>query len=361
MILNGRTILMEFQKGWRGFMIFILIVVIVAGGMAQLFPAISETFEEDKLEGGDLVHLETEEDVIYLSWVRVDVAQEYVVIEDRASHMATSWEVNRTVENSTNIQRSEDDERYFAVIAIIDGERVPVGMTSTVERKDLLEEMMDTPYFRMFTAGRADLRMDEMEGFLSVEVFSWWILLVGVYLGYLSVKSITEDYEDSRMDIIFSTPLSRRQYIIEKFSALALFTLSMLVLSGLVLTVSVYSVGASEGLEFGTYFVSTVISWPMFLVIIAVSIFFAVLFKNSRAAVGAMFAVILVQYAFFMAGHMLESLEPILPLTIPYYWDYNAVLLDGVVHYWHPALLIVIAVSLIAGSIVLFEDSDIPV
>ncbi len=358
--MKGRTILMEFQKGWKGFTIFILIVVIVAGGMAQLFPAISETFEEDKLEGEELVHLETEEDIIHLSWVRVDEAQEYVVIEDRASHMATSWEVNRTDENSTVIQRSEDEERYFAVIAVIDDEKVPVGMASTVERKDILEEMMDTPYFRMFTAGRPDLRMDEMEGFLSVEVYSWWILLVGVYLSYLSVKSITDDYEESKMDIIFSTPLSRKQYLVEKFSALGIFILILLVLSGLILTLSVYFVGGSNGLDFGTYLVSILISWPMFLVIIAASMFFGVLFKSSRKAVGAAFTVILVQYALFMAGHMLETLEPVLPYTISYYWDYNSVLLDSMVNTWHLVILTVAALVLIGAAILLFEDSDIP-
>ncbi len=360
--MNLETLLIEFRKGWKGFTIFLLVVVLIVGGMAQLYPSVNESFEEDTegLEGERSVHLETEEDVFRLSWEEVDGAEEYVVIEDESAHMATSKEIKRLSSNTTVINRTEDSskDRYFAVIAVVEDSRVPVGTASTEETKDMFEEMMDTPYFRMFTAGRSDVRMDEIEGFLSVEVYSWWILLVGVYLSYLSVKSVTDDYEESRMDIIFSTPLSKRRYLMEKFSAYGIFSLLLVVVSGLVLTLSVYSVG--EGFRPDTFLLSLVISWPMLLVIVAVSMFFAVLTQSSKIAVGATFAVILVQYALFMAGHMLKSLKPILPFTICNYWDYNSVLLDGVFKPGHFVGLLLLTAVIFFGAVLIFAKEDIP-
>ncbi|MBS3781781.1 MAG: ABC transporter permease subunit [Candidatus Thermoplasmatota archaeon] len=365
--MDLKTMRMEFRKGWKGFTIFIFVVVLIVGGMAQLYPVVSETFEEEagELDGEESLELEflEEKNEFNLSWEKVEGAKEYIVLEDTKSHMATSSDIGNTTETYMTIPSEDNrDERYFGVVAVVEVEdeesRVPIGMASTVERKTPLEEMMETPYFRMFTAGREDMRIDEIEGYLSVELYSWWILLVGVYLSFLSVKSVTGDYEEGRMDIIFSTPLSRKEYLLQKFSALALFSLALVVLSGLILTLSVYSVG--EGFRLNPFLVSIVISWPMLLVIIAVSIFLAVLFKSSRMAVGATFAVILVQYALFMAGHMVESLESVLPFTISYYWDYNSVLLDGVVHLWDLVLLILVAFILFFGSLVLFENRDIP-
>ena len=98
----------------------------------------------------------------------------------------------------------------------------------------------------------------------------------------------------------------------------------------------------------------------MLLVIIAVSIFIAVITKSSRIAVGGSFAVILVQYSLFMAGHIVDSLEPVLPFTICHYWDYNSILLDGVLYPWHLILLSVVAVLLVAASCKIFGDTDIP-
>ncbi|MFP4142433.1 MAG: ABC transporter permease [Thermoplasmata archaeon] len=359
--MDFKTTMMELRKGWKGYTVFILIVMLISAGMAQFYPVVSETFEDGELEEGGQVSMKVleEEDSLYLEWDEVENAEGYIVLVDTRSNMATSEKIGTTTENNLTIQRERDDERYFGVVAVVGDSHVPVGMVSTVERKTPLEEMMETPYFQMFTAGREDLRMDEMEGYLSVELYSWWILLVGVYLSYLSVKSITGDYERGRMDIIFSTPLTRKNYLLQKFLALALFSLLLVSLSGIALVLSVYSVG--EGLMFNTFFISLLLSWPMLLVVIAVSMFFAVIFKNSRSAVSVSFAFILVQYALFMAGHMLEELEFVLPFTISHYWDYNSVLLDGVVHPLNLLLLLSVTLIISVFAFLLFEDSDIPV
>ncbi|MFW6040802.1 MAG: ABC transporter permease [Thermoplasmatota archaeon] len=359
--MNGKTMLMEFRKSWKGFTIFLIIVVLIAGGMAQLFPTVSEAFEEDadEFEGQEFVEVQVYEDTIHLYWDEIEGAEEYIIIEDRNHYMVTSWEVNRTSINYTYIPHLEDKVRYFAVIGVMnDSSKIPRGMASTEEPRDPIQELMDTPFYRMFTAGRADITFDDIEGFLSLELYSWWILLVGVYLGYISIKSITEDYEEGRMDIIFSTPLSRRQYLLEKFFALSLFNLAMLFLSGLSLMFVVRSLSESNG----TFLlISLVMSWPLFLVIIALSIFFSVLFKSSRMAVGATFGIILIQYALFMAGHMVESLESILPFTISYYWDYNSIILDNVISISNFLILMVLAILIFFSSILIFEKSDIPV
>ncbi len=363
---------MELRKGWKGFTVFILVVVLIAGGMAQLYPVVSETFEEGvgELEGEEHVRLEIREDSLYLEWEEIDPedfglegmeVEEYIVLEDTGSHMATSRPIGRTRATNitiTDVIISPEQERYYGVVAVVGEFRFPVGITSTVERKTPLEEMMETPYFQMFTAGREDLRMDEIEGFMAVELYSWWILLVGVYLSYLSVKSVTGDFEERRMDILFSTPLSRKEYLIQKFMALGLFSLLLVVLAGAVLVLSVYSLG--EGLML-SFFVSVVASWPMLLVIIAVSMFFAVVFKSSRGAIGASFGIILVQYALFMAGHMLEELKFVLPFTISNYWDYNAVLLDGVFKTGHFLGLFLLGLLVFTAAILIFEREDIPV
>ncbi|MFP4608724.1 MAG: ABC transporter permease [Candidatus Natronoplasma sp.] len=362
--MDFKTTWMELRKGWKGYTIFILIVVLISAGMAQLYPVVNETFEEDagQLEGEEHVSLKilVKEDALYLEWDEVENAEEYIVLEDTGAHMATSWKIGNTTENNMTISRENaSEDRYFGVVAVVGDSQIPVGIASTVESKTPFEEMMETPYFRMFTAGREEIRMDEIEGYLSVELYSWWILLAGVYLSYLSVKSITGDYEESRMDIIFSTPLTRKNYLLQKFLALALFSLLLVKLAGAALTLSVYLVG--EGLMFDTFFISLLISWPMLLVIIAMSMFFAVLFRDSRTSISASFAVILVNYALFMAGHMLEELRFVLPFTISHYWDYNSVLLEGTVHPLHLLGLGIASVVVVAGSLRLFERSDIPV
>jgi len=361
--MKGKIMLMEFRKGWKGFIIFIIVVTLVAAGYAQLYPSVMEDMEENKLVGAELVNIEIEGDGIHLSWTRVDGSidgsVEYRIVEDTNQYMPNPREIKSTPDNHTIIERNNDEDvRYFGVIARIDGTvEKPIGMASTEETVDPVEKLMDTPFVRLFSAGREDLSMADMEGFISVEVYSWWILLVGVYLAYLSVKSVTTDFEKDRLDVLLSSSVSRKGYLLEKFAALSLFVLIMHVIVGLMIMLSVYSVGESPDIA---YLIAMLIAVPMFMVIIAVSMFFAVLFKKSRTAVGVSFGVILVQFGLFATGHLVESLEPVHPFTISNYWDYNSVLLDGVVYPLHLVLLTAIAIIFLVASMKIFQEGDIP-
>ncbi|MEF8874626.1 MAG: ABC transporter permease subunit [Candidatus Thermoplasmatota archaeon] len=356
---TGKTMLMEIKNSWKGFLIFLLVIVLLIAGFAQAYPSFEDALD-DELEGADRVDVEVveEEDsvTVRLSWTGIEDAENYTLLVSRSPTIIVPMDRVEGIQNeSYNYtlpldEEGEVPERYFSVIAVKEWAEENdsselVGMQTNFERTSALEEVWGIDY-------------GNIQGFISVLWSMWWILLIGLYIGYISVNVITWDYEESRMDIIFSTPLSRRRYLLEKLSAYSLFSLLLVVVSGLVLTLSVYSAG--EGFRLNPFLVSIVISWPMLMVIVSVSMFFAVLFKNSRTAVGATFAVILVQYALFMAGNMLEALEPVLPWTISYYWDYNSVLLDGAVHPLHLLLLIAVAIVLSAFTILLFEDSDFP-
>ena len=63
-------------------------------------------------------------------------------------------------------------------------------------------------------------------------VFSLWFLPIGLYVGYKTASSITADFKEKRMDLIFSTPMSRQQYLLEKFASMAVYAV-LFVLIGL--------------------------------------------------------------------------------------------------------------------------------
>ena len=60
-----------------------------------------------------------------------------------------------------------------------------------------------------------------IEGFLAVEFYQFaWLLLVGLYLAYLSGESIAGDVASGRMDLTLSGPVPRRDVVVGKFLGL---------------------------------------------------------------------------------------------------------------------------------------------
>jgi len=359
--VKGRTFLFELRSRWKGLTIFLIIVILIMAGYVQIFPSISEPFDED-LEGAENVDIEVDEETgnISLDWghwegLESDPDYNYTVLVNYVPNMVqpiyrndSIVEPNFDFHPSMILEEDEEElELYFAVVGVKEDSREFIGMRSNVERTNPFEELMGTDW-------------TDIGDFIAMLYNMWFILLVGLYLAYVSVNSVTKDFEESRMDIIFSTPLSRRQYLLEKFSSLGFYTFVLLSLTAFAMVGSVYSLGELGKLSASTLFLSLIVSWPLFLVLITFGLLMAVYFKSSRTAVGMAFFFIFVQYAFHLVADMAETLEVVKPYTLISYWDHSSVLSEGVVNAFDVGLLLVLSALVFGLTVFVFERSDIP-
>jgi len=359
--VKGRTFLFELRSRWKGLTIFLIIVILLMAGYVQIFPSVSEPFEED-LEGAENLKIEVDEEtgMISLDWehwedMESDSNYNYTVLVNFIPNMVQPIYRNESIvepnyEFHPSMILEEDEEElelYFAVVGVKEDSREFIGMRSNVERTNVFEELMGTDW-------------TDIGDFIAMLYNMWFILLVGLYLAYVSVNSVTKDFEERRMDIIFSTPLSRRQYLLEKFSSLGFYTFVLLSLTALAMVGSVYSLGELGQLSASTVFLSLIVSWPLFLVLIAMSLLVAVYFKSSRTAVGMAFFFIFIQYAVHLVADMAETLELVKPYTLITYWDHSSVLSESVVSSFDVGLLLVLSVLVFGFAVMVFERSDIP-
>ncbi|MFW6083269.1 MAG: ABC transporter permease [Thermoplasmatota archaeon] len=355
----GSTFFMEFRKSWKGFSLFMIIILLTAGGFPQLFPAIQESQE---LEGSENVKLSIEEDIIHLSWKNLPNVSAYQVIEDNKSFMVTPNLVYQGIENETHITMNLNETQYFAVVAILNqtDERKLVGMATTAEGKSPFDEMMESSFYRSFTGGR-EMSMTDIKGFISLEFFSWWFLLAGLYIGYISVSSISRDFEEKRMDIIFSTPISRNRYLLEKFAALSVYSLLMVLLAGGAMIASINGLGLSSEVNTTYLMLALIGSWPILLIMAAAGILSSVYFVNSRSATGITLLFAFSQYVLQIISNMSSKYSEIRNYGILGYWDYNEILFDTLFSATDFIHMMILAGFIFTAAIYVFNKKDIPV
>ncbi|MFP4142434.1 MAG: ABC transporter permease [Thermoplasmata archaeon] len=353
----GRTMWMELKNSWKSFLLFAVVVLLFVAGYVQTYPSFSEAFEEE-LEGSENVDVDLlkGEDgaTVRLSWDGVEGTGEYSLLVGKNPNMMVPLDRVDNIENNSydyflQYEDGEIPERYFAVV-YEGGEsgRELVGFQTNFERTTAFEEIWGVDY-------------GEIEGFLSILWSTWWVLLIGLYISYVSVKMISRDYEENRMDILLSKPISRKQYLLEKFSVISIYTLFLLTMVGWVLIGTVYYVGELDSVSPVGLMLSSLLSWPVFLVMISVSILTTVFLESSRKAMGISFLFVLIQYGINMVGDMTESLEYVKPYTIINYWDYEAALYGKALGYFDTNFLLCLTALLVVLALVLFEKKDIPV
>lgn len=365
--MNPRIVLMELRTGWKGILVFTFIILLAAGGFPSFYPTIKESSVEE-LEGAEYLTIDVPRDrggLINLSWDPVPGAVMYRILEDNAStvqnKLSESLRNFTTAETILSVPYDFEEKHYFAVYYILDNNSEPIylGVTSTAAGETPFDTLLENPAYQGLAGGR-EISFLDIRGFLALEIFSWWVLLTGLYLAYRAVASVAEDYQEKRMDLIFSTPLSRRNYILGKFSSHLLVTLFICFVASAAMTGAVAAVGegdsADAGLIYGTIFASA----PMLLCIQAFGILGAVYFKTTRAGMGITFLFIFFQYALNIIASVSKSMQDAKYATIMYYWDYTGILLGDGINMGHFTLLTVLTVLFLILTIWVFERQDIP-
>lgn len=353
----GKVIFMEFRSGWKGFSILAFLILVLSLGMPQFYPPYRDSLITE-LEGAQNVSINVPEDGdITLSWEPVEGAS-YIVLEDIRSSMVTAEPIYMGNETMITFPKGFED-RFYAVMAVLDDEQVLVGIATTGKAKDPLAGFMNSPIYAGFTGGR-NLSMIELKGFITMEFFGFWWILAGLFIAYMSVSAITGDFEGKRMDLIFSTPISRGRYILEKFTTMSVVSLVVIVVATAGLIGGIASIELSSEFDSNTVFATLIGGLPLFMVIAAFGILTAVIFQKTKAGIGVTFAFVIGGFLLYTFGSYSESLEWMKSLSIMSYWDYHSVIFDGVFKMGDFIGLFIASFVTIGLAILIFKKKDIP-
>ncbi len=361
----GKVFFMEFRLGWKGFLVFTLLVMLIAAGIAGLYPTVRDSAIEE-LEGEEFLGLEPLDETgatFNLSWEPVEGALNYTVLEDNRSSMVTDDVIYEGTDLSivVTVDPNSTEPTYYAVLANINGsEPVLIGQISTgMNIDDPFAELINNPAYSGFTRGR-ELSFYDVKGFIAFEFFSWWWMLAGIFLGYISVSTVAGDFEQKRMDLIFSTPISRERYLLEKFLALSAFTAFVILVAAGSLASGIESIGMGDELSGGTILAALMTSLPMLMLIIAVGMLTGIRFQKTRIGMGITLLFIVIQFIIFSLSGFAASYEKLKYISMMNYWDYTGVIFDNTINAGHFVLLLVVSFVVLFIGMRVFKRMDIP-
>jgi ABC-2 type transport system permease protein len=362
-MMFGRIVYMELRTGWKGLLIFGLLVLIISAGIPMIFPTYRDSLIE-QLEGANKVKLELPDEhggMITLSWEPLEAATSYMVLEDNRSSMVTAKLKYMGNETSIAFEKDFEEKRYYAVMAVLDETSDPVliGIATTEKGEDPFQELLKNPVYAGFTGGR-NISMLEVKGFVVFEYYGWSWMLTGLFIAYLAVSVIASDFENKRMDVMLSAPISRRRYLLEKFTAMSVIALLIVLVEIAGLTWGLVSINALDEFSANAVLLSLIGSLPFLMVIAAVGVLTAVFFQKVRTGMGVTFAFVFAQFFLYTFGGFSKSLEWMKTIAVFKYWDYFSVIIDDVFKVGDFILLAVLSIVLIIISIKVFEKKDIP-
>jgi len=200
------------------------------------------------------------------------------------------------------------------------------------------------------------IRMRTIEGFLSVELFSYALLVLGIFGITEGSAAIVGEEEKGTMDLLLGNPIPRWRVVVEKFlaQALALVGIEVLIFLGIALPVA--------GMGISTSYLRLIQAlFDLFVGVLTLgsfSLLASALLSTRRAAALVGAALTIVSFFVNSLGKMVEWLRPFRRFTLFYYHDAGQVLTQGL-NGEHIGLLLGLTLVMLIASILAFAKREI--
>ncbi|MFB6165957.1 MAG: ABC transporter permease subunit [Haloarculaceae archaeon] len=199
--------------------------------------------------------------------------------------------------------------------------------------------------------------MTTIGGFLATELYQFaWVLLLGLYFAYLAGGVVASDVERGRMDLLLSTPISRRRVVAEKFLSLLAPMVAVNVVGAVVVYAGTVAVG--DPIDVIDLTMVHVLSLPYLLACAAIGLVFSVALHRAdtaqRGALGLLFALFLVDSVSVSSDYDWAG-----ALSPTRYYDPTAILVRGEYDWTGAAILLLAAVALVLFAREYFQRVDV--
>ena len=226
--------------------------------------------------------------------------------------------------------------------------------------KDIMSDMVTSGFGESFAALKGSEDMVSYLGFLNVELYQiFWVLILAILIGFIAASVISKEVEGKTIDILMSNPISRKQIVFEKFIGL----IPMILIIDFATMIAVYGTTLiiDEELNFGYLFLTHLVSIPYFLAVLAIGLLISVFIDEKMKASIIMIAILVGMFVFESISLIIPDYESIGYLSLSHYFNPYDILKAGDVDVVGVIVLFVISSISLIISMIYFEHRDIAV
>lgn len=399
---NLAVFLWTLRRKSTGLVLFIAATAVMIFALVYIYPEFADLQSEAIAEafGGDIDVTLTQEAEAggdhVLRWGSFDGADGYVVVESETEFplsLAKGMDVPNvdpqllgsfmpnmgkvflhTLDADTTEQRftgldqkygEENAQVFFGVLAVKDkGSLVSIEAASqTVNTRNMVakgpfDQILEHPLIKSFV-GAEKLDVYSMKGFLCLELLNGLTLYIIIYFLIQYAGAFCCEVEGKTIDVILSTPLSRRGLFISRYLAWVVMDVVFIVSWIVLIYLGVLSVGRQADVPLIDIARTMTLFLPFLLAVQGFCMLASVLVNQSMKAYALSIGLYFGMGILEVLGTFSERFSILKYASITYYWDYDIIFIDGVVPWGHISVLVTVAVVLFLAGLWVIERKDL--
>jgi ABC-2 type transport system permease protein len=236
-----------------------------------------------------------------------------------------------------------------------------VTLFPTITQFEGFAQMLESPIYKALLGEAADAAAFlTPEGFIAINVVAFTPIYLAVYLVMMGLNVTAGEEERGTIDLLMSTPTPRWQVVVEKFLAILVTTLLILVINfllgvfGLLITpeMTVSPLRLAEG---------SLAMLPISALMTALAVLLGTVTRSRGAAGGIAGAIIIASYMITTLSEVAtEALGPVKPFSFFTYHHSVQIMREGIL--WGDYLLLsVVTAALVGLAVFFFQRRDLAV
>lgn len=223
--------------------------------------------------------------------------------------------------------------------------------------RDEAEALEDA--FPDFLAGLLGFEeLHTIEGFTAGYLLPFmWVLLVGLFIAYMSASFISGDIRSRQLDLLLSNPVSRESVVLQKYAALWVPLLALNVLLFVILLGGSFLLG--DRIDVGRLLAAQLLSVPYLMVCGAIGMVLSVAIDRVGTAQAGAIGAVFVLWMLEGVAEMDPDYEVLGLIAPSRYYDPTAILVHGEFALVDAAILLVATGVLLAVSVIIFARRDL--
>lgn len=201
-----------------------------------------------------------------------------------------------------------------------------------------------------------DLSIASAAGYLSARYFGWVDILLIVYAVLQGTGAIAGEESGGTMDLLLAQPIARRDIVLQKVAAVVIGSAAIIAIGwlGFALSLSFVRIDVS----IADTAIASANMLPITLLFFALSLWAGAVAPSRGVAAGMVIAFATAAYFISTLANGVDSLRRLRYATPFYYYGSGASLVHGI-QWWHIALLLGIAATLVVLTVRTFERRDV--
>jgi ABC-2 type transport system permease protein len=221
--------------------------------------------------------------------------------------------------------------------------------------KDYIEAM--PPFMKAFL-GEEIIDFTTLKGFLTIEYFNTtWIFVMGIFSCLFAGALVAEETEKKTLEILFSTPITRTSFIVNKFAGFLTLLIFLSAVSFLGIYLGTWEIGGKidNRLLVYIFFSGTI----CIATIGSIGLLFSCVFNEQRFACSLTMILFFLLYIFNLIAVLLEQYPTLKYFSLFHYYDASKIIQRQAICWPDIGILLGVFTIMFVSSILAFRRKEI--